>query len=239
MFLLNPSLSFLHDIYCRFSSQKYSYCISYILHVVWLSVITIRLSIHRWQHNLCSLSAYESPSNGQDQVLSVLRIPYNPALQYGCYLDCFQRPCRDIAGSGKTDNFLFLVIIMIMVLFQEWGVYLIHSCFSYLYHEPITPERATPSHSKAFSRISLFLYRFPTNFEYQISLTSQSSKTKTRKMYLRCFQRLHLLFVIIVLWMRTHTEQCFLFRWKIDPKHILICELQAPGYRLLLVYSSC
>ena len=118
MFLLNPLLSFLHDIYYYFSSQKYSYCISYILHVVWLSVITISLSIHRWgQHTIFSLSAYESPSNGPDQVLSIPRLPDNPELPRGCYLDCFQRSCRDIAGSGKTCNFLFLVII-IMVLSQ-------------------------------------------------------------------------------------------------------------------------
>ena len=118
MFLLNPLFSFLHDIYCYFSSQKYSYCISYILHVVWLSVITISLSIHRWeQQTIFSLSAYESPSNGQDQVLSIPRLPDNPGLPRGCYLDCFQRSCGNIAGSGKTYNFLFLVII-IMVLFQ-------------------------------------------------------------------------------------------------------------------------
>ena len=118
MLLLNPSLSFLHDVYCYFSSQKYSYCISYILQVVWLSVITICLSIHRWrQHKIFSLSAYESPSNGKDHVLSIPRLPDNPGLPRGCNLDCFQRSCRDIAGSGKTYNFLFLVII-IMVLFQ-------------------------------------------------------------------------------------------------------------------------
>ena len=138
MLLLNPSLSFLHDTYCCFSSQKYSYCISYILHVVWLSVITISLSIHRWgKQRIFSLSAYESPSNGQDQVLSIPRLPDNPGLPGGCYLDCFRRSCGDIAGSGKRDNFLFLVII-IMVIFQGLGVYLIHSCFSYLYQEPIT-----------------------------------------------------------------------------------------------------
>ena len=51
----------------------------------------------------------------------------------------------------------------------------------------------------------------------------------------------------IVLWMRTHTEQCFPLRSspyarkliKIDTKNILICELYAPGYGLPLQYSSC
>ena len=101
-----------------FLHKNTQYCISYILHVVWLSVVTIRLSIHRWgRDKIFSLSTYESPSNRQDQVFPVPRLPDNPALQWGCYVDCFQRSCRDIAGSGKTYNFLFLVII-IMVLSQ-------------------------------------------------------------------------------------------------------------------------
>ena len=165
MLLLNPFLSFLHDTYCCFSSQKFSYCISYILHVVWLSVLTISLSIHRWeQHTIFSLSAYESPSNEQDHVLSIPRLPDNPELPGGCYLDCFQRSCGDIAGSGKRENFLFLVII-VMVIFKDWG-------FIWLIHVFLTCIRSPlpgASNSLSFKGVS------------RISLTNQSSKTGDQK----------------------------------------------------------
>ena len=56
--------------------------------------------------------------------------------------------------------------------------------FSYFYQEPIARSKQLPIMQRFFSRTSVFLDRFPTNVQYQISLTSQSSKTKTRKMYM-------------------------------------------------------
>ena len=44
-------------------------------------VFTVHLPLHRRERELSSLSAYESPSNRQDQVFPVPRLPDNPALQ--------------------------------------------------------------------------------------------------------------------------------------------------------------
>lgn len=101
------------------------YCKSFVLMDIVEVIFTVHLPLHRWERELSSLSGYESPSNRQVQVFSVPRLSHNPALQWGCHLDCFQRSDRDIAGSGKIWKMLLLIMMTMMVtrnLLRRWEV---------------------------------------------------------------------------------------------------------------------